>query len=50
MPDQTKTIGAVGKDYTTIAAWLADADVSDGFWKGVIEDSAEFNEIGRAHV
>ncbi len=43
MPDQIKTIGS-GQDYATITLWEADADVSDGYWQGIIMDNAEFNE------
>jgi len=41
--DVTSTIGS-GGDYATVTLWEASATVSTGFWKGEIEDNAEFNE------
>ncbi len=43
MANVTSTIGS-GGDYATVTLWEASATVSTGFWKGEIQDSAEFNE------
>lgn len=45
MPDQTKSIiSGGGGDYSTIQTWENDTDVSGGFWKGEIQDSAAYDE------
>ena len=44
MADQTFQIGT-GETYTTIAGWEAASDVSTGFWKGELKDTAAYGGV-----
>jgi len=49
MADQTFQIGT-GETYTTIAGWEAASDVSTGFWKGELKDTAAYGGVTIAGV